>query len=355
MEIIEIIKWILFGEQGVIWSIAPAVGAALIGAGGALVGSVWDDITGKTKQEKQLQWQQEENRKAAEETYQYGEAAADRAQKRGWETYERYQSPAALRKQYQEAGLSEGLLYGGGGAGGAGGHVSQGNQGSGATRQPANAREAAMTQQQAQSNAIQAAMALSQIKLQNAQAAKTEAEGRTIEQQFEYFNEVKSDRAHSEKMNAYIQTNTNAILDYQKTMAEYNATGVNRNIDENGNEVASPHMRQKEQFILGEQIKNALMRETKRGYKIENDVAEKNAKKLSDLMVDLANKQITVEEYAGKLAQWKYDNRWYLRAWDSGDKIINAGTGFFIGKGVGKATGQAGSRGSQIAPQFNPW
>lgn len=55
---------------------------------------------------------------AREENFYYNEKAADNAMQRQKELYEMISSPAALRQQYIEAGLSPGLMFAGNGAGG---------------------------------------------------------------------------------------------------------------------------------------------------------------------------------------------------------------------------------------------
>lgn len=54
----------------------------------------------------------------AETNYYYNELAAQNADKRTRKLYEDYMSPSALRKQYESAGLSPSLMFGGGGVGG---------------------------------------------------------------------------------------------------------------------------------------------------------------------------------------------------------------------------------------------
>ena len=67
---------------------------------------------------------------ARAENHYYGELAANAADARTRALYKDLQSPEALRKQYQEAGLSPSLMFGGGGVGG---NLSQGAQGTGAS------------------------------------------------------------------------------------------------------------------------------------------------------------------------------------------------------------------------------
>ncbi|UPW41218.1 DNA pilot protein [Sigmofec virus UA08Rod_4888] len=79
--------------------------------------------------EKNMALQQGYNRENMQAMYQYGEQAADNAMKRKEDFYLKYETPEAIRKQLEDAGLGIGLMYGGGGAGGS---ASGGAQGTGA-------------------------------------------------------------------------------------------------------------------------------------------------------------------------------------------------------------------------------
>lgn len=81
---------------------------------------------------KQVNAQKQLNEQAAQLNYEYGEKAAENAYKRQMEMYERSyqdQSYSAMRQQMEDAGLSVGLMYGGGGSGGAGGATTGAPQG----------------------------------------------------------------------------------------------------------------------------------------------------------------------------------------------------------------------------------
>lgn len=67
---------------------------------------------------------------ARKENYQLNEMSAENADERTRALYEDLQSPAALRQQYEEAGLSPSIMFGGKGVGG---QLTQGAQGQGAT------------------------------------------------------------------------------------------------------------------------------------------------------------------------------------------------------------------------------
>lgn len=103
------------------------IGEGLTGGIGGLVSSGIQGLASLfgPSQKKLIKWQKEAqmelNEQAAATNYEYGEKSAENAYKRQMEMYERSyqdQSYAAQRKQMEDAGLSVGLMYGGGGAGG---------------------------------------------------------------------------------------------------------------------------------------------------------------------------------------------------------------------------------------------
>lgn len=96
------------------------------------VGGLFGMIGAKKRMKRQVEAQKELNEQAAKLNYEYGEKAAENAYKRQMEMYERSyqdQSYAAMRGQMEDAGLSVGLMYGGGGSGGAGGATTGAPQG----------------------------------------------------------------------------------------------------------------------------------------------------------------------------------------------------------------------------------
>lgn len=95
-------------------------GAAALGAGVSAVGGMLGNAVGMIR-----------DRQMAELNYRYGEMAANEADKRTRALYNDLQSPAALLKQYGDAGLSPSLMYGQSGSAGA--SPSSGAQGSGAS------------------------------------------------------------------------------------------------------------------------------------------------------------------------------------------------------------------------------
>lgn len=103
------------GSAGVTSGIAGGISGGL--------GSLFGMIGQKRRNEIQLEQQRKLNEQAAETNYTWGEKAAESAFSRQMKMYERTyedESPEARRKQLEEAGLSVGLMYGGGGASGGG-------------------------------------------------------------------------------------------------------------------------------------------------------------------------------------------------------------------------------------------
>ena len=110
-------------------------------------------------------WSERLQSQARLENYKYGEMAAENADRRTRALYNDYYSPAALLKQYQEAGLSPSLMFGGTpGQGGMSGAQGTGANGPGALYTPISMVEGA-----------QAAALM-------AQAEKTKAETKVVEE-----------------------------------------------------------------------------------------------------------------------------------------------------------------------------
>lgn len=106
-------------------------GGLTSGISGA-IGALFGGIGAKKRLQRQVDAQKQLNEQAAQLNYEYGEKAAENAYQRQMEMYERSykdQSYAAMRKQMEDAGLSVGLMYGGGGNGGAGGATTGAPQG----------------------------------------------------------------------------------------------------------------------------------------------------------------------------------------------------------------------------------
>lgn len=106
-------------------------GGLTSGLSGAISG-IFGGIGAKKRLKRQVDAQKQLNEQAAKLNYEYGEKAAENAYRRQMEMYERSyqdQSYSAMRQQMEDAGLSVGLMYGGGGNGGAGGATTGAPQG----------------------------------------------------------------------------------------------------------------------------------------------------------------------------------------------------------------------------------
>lgn len=170
-------------------------GGLASGISGA-IGGLFGGIGAKKRLKRQVDAQKQLNEQAAKLNYEYGEKAAENAYQRQMEMYERSyqdQSYAAMRGQMEDAGLSVGLMYGGGGNGGAGGATTGAPQGetggaeAGRADSPAAQQAAAIQQAQLGLGLVSMkkdlAMKDAQIKEINAAAAKQRAEAENITEQ----------------------------------------------------------------------------------------------------------------------------------------------------------------------------
>nr|DAM30265.1 MAG TPA: hypothetical protein [Microviridae sp.] len=124
----------LFGDllkSGMSATADGLTGGLASGISGAVSG-LFGGIGAGKRARRQLKMQKELNEQAARLNYEYGEKAAENAYQRQMQMYERSyqdQSYSAMRQQMENAGLSVGLMYGGGGSGGAGGATTGAPQG----------------------------------------------------------------------------------------------------------------------------------------------------------------------------------------------------------------------------------
>ena len=151
-------------------------GGLASGISGAVSG-IFGNIGYGRRLEKQVEAQKQLNEQAAQLNYEYGEKSAQNAYERMLNMYQRSyrdNSMAAMRGQAEQAGLSVGLLYGGGGvAGGGAGSTSGAGQASGIGMPSKTETEAGI---QAQGMALQLANVASQTRLNESQADKNEAD-----------------------------------------------------------------------------------------------------------------------------------------------------------------------------------
>lgn len=182
-------------------------------------------------QKRQVNQQKELQEHAAKTNYEYGEKSAENAFERQMKAYEQSYSDKTLQNQVnqaKDAGLSVGLLYGGGAQGGGEGSLSGGTQGTGAAGVGAGqAPQAGLEMQglalmqQGMKNASEIGVMDSQKKLNNAKekeaenramVAEEEAESikqKNIEQwrrnQDEYYrNSIRFENKYDERLGIYI-------------------------------------------------------------------------------------------------------------------------------------------------------
>lgn len=154
----------------------------LFEAGGNLLSEGLDTLFGfsKKKAEQQMEMQKELMNYQLEQSFNWNEKAAENAFSRDMQMYERNyqdQSYSAMRKQMEDAGLSVGLMYGGGAAGGGGGAVTGGAQGGaqGAAPQAPDMAQYQMQKQRQQELALNMAMMESNIEVNKAKAEELRA------------------------------------------------------------------------------------------------------------------------------------------------------------------------------------
>lgn len=170
-------------------------GGLASGISGAISG-LFGGIGAKKRLKRQVNAQKQLNEQAAKLNYEYGEKAAENAYQRQMQMYERSyqdQSYSAMRQQMEDAGLSIGLMYGGGSTGGAGGATTGAPQGetggaeAGRADSPAAQQTAAIQQAQMGLGLVSMKKDLAikdaQIEEINATAAKQRAEAARITEQ----------------------------------------------------------------------------------------------------------------------------------------------------------------------------
>lgn len=153
---------------------------ALIGGGLGIAGGAISGAIGNRKVKKQEESQKRINEHLAELNYGYGEQAADAAHERSLGLLQAQTEANSYESQVADAkaaGLSVGLLYGGGGAGGAGGSAGGGAMGTGARGQSAQAPDYLEVEALRQ----QSKLANAEIQRVINESSKTKAEKENIE------------------------------------------------------------------------------------------------------------------------------------------------------------------------------
>lgn len=233
-------------QGAAIGSAIPGIGTAvggIIGGGLGLLGGLFGNGN-STKQQKELMdraWEYEKEGMGIQ--YQYGQMAANEAQKRNLEMWESTNFEQQ-RKHMEEAGLSAALMYGGSGAGSTSTAGGQATQPSGATSNPVG-----MALQYKQIEQQEAAIK-SQTMLNQAEAAKALAEaGKTAGPEY---NKATWEAKNLEIENR-IKTITEGITgsnlvkteaDAQKAVAEWNSAMAKAEVDQATKNTAIQTMKQ---------------------------------------------------------------------------------------------------------------
>ena len=244
-------------QGATIGSAIPGIGTTvggIIGGGLGLLGGLFGSGS-STKQQKELMdkaWEYEKEGMGMQ--YQYGQMAADKAQKRNLEMWESTNFEQQ-RKHMENAGLSVGLMYGGSGAGSTSTAGGQATQPSGPTSNPVG-----MALQYKQIEQQDAAIK-SQTMLNQAEAAKALAEaGKTAGPEY--------NKATWEAKNLEIENRiktitegitganlTEAEADAQKAVAEWNSAMAKAEVDQATKETAIQTMKQN---LINMQAEGAL-------------------------------------------------------------------------------------------------
>ena len=244
-------------QGATIGSAIPGIGTAvggIIGGGLGLLGGLFGGGN-RTKQQKELMDKAcEYEKEGMGIQYQYGQMAADEAQKRNLEMWDSTNFEQQ-RKHMENAGLSVGLMYGGSGAGSTSTAGGQATQPSGPTSNPVG-----MALQYKQIEQQDAAIK-SQTMLNQAEAAKALAEaGKTAGPEY--------NKATWEAKNLEIENRiktitegitganlTEAEADAQKAVAEWNSAMAKAEVDQATKKTAIQTMKQN---LINMQAEGAL-------------------------------------------------------------------------------------------------
>lgn len=244
-------------QGATIGSAIPGIGTAvggIIGGGLGLLGGLFGNGN-STKQQKELMdkaWEYEKEGMGMQ--YQYGQMAADEAQRRNLEMWNSTNFEQQ-RKHMENAGLSVGLMYGGSGAGSTSTAGGQATQPSGATSNPVG-----MALQYKQIEQQDAAIK-SQTMLNQAEAAKALAEaGKTAGPEYNKATWEAKNLEIENRIKTITEGITGANLieaeaDAQKAVAEWNSAMTKAEVDQATKETAIQTMKQN---LINMQAEGAL-------------------------------------------------------------------------------------------------
>lgn len=189
------------------------------GVAGAMIGGAVQGITGLLNRN----WASSQADRDRQQNYMYNEMAAQNAYDRQRNLYEAYYSPAALLKQYQEAGLSPSLMFGGTpGQGGMGAPQGGGAGGVQSHFAPLSMIEAA-----------QAGLMAAEARKANAETDKIKEDTKLTEAQTTYQNLVNYIKEHTKDMDIKTVSEMLEKLGYEADKAFYEGEilAIQKNFD----------------------------------------------------------------------------------------------------------------------------
>jgi hypothetical protein len=281
---------------------------------------------------KQVEAQKKLNEQAAQLNYEYGEKAAENAYNRQMAMYERSyedQSYKAMRKQMEDAGLSVGLMYGGGGTGGAGGATTGAPQGETGGAQAGTADSPA-AQQAAAAQQAQTGLALmmmkKDLKLKDAQIDEINAtaEAKRAEAGLTTEQKVTEMQAREAKIRDVFEVGKSRWIENLQALYEDSTQSGENDILEAEDEFFGKHSiigkRMRNQEFANEiMLKQAKAMEALGNEKAAKALAELNSEKkkylYKEVMIaaqnadahsmEAAAKKLAAEWETGEYANWK--------------------------------------------------
>lgn len=254
------------------------------------------------------------NQENAELGYNYGEMSAGNAHNRQLQLYNMQkedQSAEAQIEDLKKAGLSIGLLYGGGGAGGTGGGSTKGAQGDGAgalgTQAP-NYLEVEAAKQQRKLADAELARTVNESSLIKAERDKLEAETRKIDEErktSEELTPVQKALLEQEGVSKWID---NARKNYENSGGNQTERRTPKHVEEHGlfgilNIGEEGQFNRRQAAEIGEIVSNTeLNNEKKKGYwqELLNATAREETEKAKAAAIKLA-----AEWSTGEYTNWK--------------------------------------------------
>jgi hypothetical protein len=293
------------------------------------------------------------NKEMAQVNFNYGEQGAINAIKRAEENYKKYQSPEALRRQYEEAGLNPALMYSGTG-GGTGGGLNVEGSGDAGNQQAGNVSQMVMAEQQQKMMNIQKALTISEIG-KNLTTAGMDIAGvkRTM---YDLGLDTETREIEIEKRKAEMRKTEGEswtakaeshIKELERQLANYKSTGeigsktdVGYGSHEKSNWETNEIIKGIEYILIDNQIKQSnydtkirghdvnirAMQETQEN--INTEIVKQNAKKLSNLMIEYQKQQISEKEFQTKMLEWLYNNKNFFKTIEVLSEIGKTVSGF---------------------------